>query len=132
MKSVTFAFEIFTLTLNFFFLVKMDINNAYKTTEVAETVESLNSRLQKYFECQPISKAWLFGSRSRGDFREDSDYDILVSFDDGVGLFKYASILSDLEDILKKAVDLVAETSLLPWVKEDVEKEKILIYERKA
>ena len=113
-------------------LGKMDINNTYKTAEISDTIESLSRRLHKYFECQPISKAWLFGSRSRGDFREDSDYDILVSFDEGVGLFKYASILSDLEDILKKAVDLVSETALLPWVKDDVEKDKILIYERKA
>lgn len=57
---------------------------------------------------------------------EDSDYDILVSFDEGVGLFKYASILSDLEEILKKTVDLVSETYFLPWVKDDVD--KILIY----
>lgn len=108
------------------------MDSTYNTAEISETIGSLSRRLHKYFEGQPISKAWLFGSRSRGDFNEDSDYDILVSFDAGVGLFKYASILSDLEDILKKAVDLVSETSLLPWVKDDVEKEKILIYERKA
>ena len=110
----------------------MDLNNTYKTAEISETIESLSRRLHKYFECQPISKAWLFGSRSRSDFREDSDYDILVSFDEGVGLFKHASILSDLEDLLKRSVDLVSEGSLFPWVKESVDKDKILIYERET
>ncbi|MDE6638588.1 MAG: nucleotidyltransferase domain-containing protein [Muribaculaceae bacterium] len=110
----------------------MDIQNTYKYHDVAESSESIRRRLRKYFESQPISKAWLFGSRSRGDYREDSDYDILVSLDDNVGLFKYAAIMSDLEELLNKAVDLVSETSLLPWVKDEVEKEKVLIYERKA
>lgn len=94
--------------------------------------ESMLRRLQEYFSTQPISKAWLFGSRSRGDFREDSDYDILVTFDPNVGLFKYAAITSDLQDLLKKGVDVVTETSLFPWVKESVNRDKILIYEREA
>lgn len=94
--------------------------------------ESLIAKLSSYFSSQPISKAWLFGSRSRGDQRDDSDYDILVSFDENVGLFKYASIVSDLEKLLQKGVDLVTESSLLPWVRETVNNDKILIYERKA
>lgn len=94
--------------------------------------ESVLIKLRNYFSSQPISKAWLFGSRSRDDYRSDSDYDILVTFDNNVGLMKYASIVSDLENILKKGVDLVSETALFPWVKESVEKDKTLIYERKA
>lgn len=94
--------------------------------------ESLKIKLVDYFSKQPVSKAWLFGSRSRGDNREDSDYDIMVDFDKGVGLFKYASILDDLQNLLKRGVDLVTESSLFPWVKDNVNNEKILIYERKA
>lgn len=118
---------------NFYNEIKyMDVKNTHNTKDVTESSKSVMRRLRKYFESQPISKAWLFGSRSRGDYREDSDYDILVSFDDSVGLFKYAAIMSDLEELLNKTVDLVSETSLLPWVKDEVEKEKVLIYERKA
>ncbi len=40
--------------------------------------------------------------------------------------------MSDLEDLLNKTVDLVSDTSLLPWIKDEVKKEKVLIYERKA
>lgn len=94
--------------------------------------EYLVAKLRNYFSNQPISKAWLFGSRSLGEQRDDSDYDILVTFDDNVGLFKYASIVSDLERLLQKGVDLVTETSLLPWVRETVNREKILIYEREG
>lgn len=94
--------------------------------------ESIKTKLSDYFSTQPVSKAWLFGSRSRGDNREDSDYDIMVAFDNGVGLFKYASIVDDLQNLLKRGVDLVTESSLFPWVKDNVNNEKILIYERKT
>lgn len=94
--------------------------------------QSLLDKLTSYFQSQPIAKAWLFGSRSRGEQREDSDYDIMVAFDAPVGLFKYSSIITDLENILKKGVDLVTEKSLYPWVKESVNHDKILIYERKT
>ncbi len=94
--------------------------------------ESVLTRLRDYFRGQPVSEAWLFGSRSRGDNREDSDFDILVNFDNNVGLMKYASMVSDLEEMLKRGVDLVSETSLFPWVKESVDLEKQLIYERET
>lgn len=94
--------------------------------------ESLLTQLRTYFRGQPVSKAWLFGSRSRGDNREDSDFDILVNFDNNVGLFKYASMVSDLENMLKRGVDLVSETAIFPWVRDSVNHEKQLIYEREA
>ncbi|MDE6691955.1 MAG: nucleotidyltransferase domain-containing protein [Muribaculaceae bacterium] len=96
--------------------------------------KSLIDTLKEYFSCQPIEKAWLFGSVSRGEDTPESDLDILVKFDpDGqVGLFKHAAMISDLESLLKKSVDLVSEGSLFPWVRENVDKDKILIYERKA
>ena len=37
--------------------------------------------IQGYFATQPIIKAWLFGSYSRGEETPGSDVDILVSFD---------------------------------------------------
>lgn len=89
-------------------------------------------KIRNYFSGQPILRAWLFGSYARGEQTEDSDVDILVTLDENVGLFKYASMWNDLKELLSKDVDLVGDTSLLPWVKDDVENEKKLIYERKT
>lgn len=89
-------------------------------------------KIKQYFSAQPVSRAWLFGSFARGDASVNSDVDILVEFDNGVGLLKYASICSDLEHLLNKAVDLASDSSLLPWVRKSVDNEKILIYERKT
>ena len=91
-------------------------------------------KIQRYFAGQPVVKAWLFGSMSRGENNSQSDVDILVEFDPeaNVGLFKHASMVLDLENILSRAVDLVTDGTLFPWVREQVEKDKILIYERKT
>ena len=91
-------------------------------------------KIKRYFAGQPVVKAWLFGSFARGEEKEDSDVDILVSFDDKakVSLLRHAGMLCDLEDLLKRPVDLVNELSLYPEVRETVNNDKILIYERNA
>ena len=45
-------------------------------------------QIAEYFKTQPVLKAWLFGSYSRGEETEHSDVDILIVLDDSqhVGL----------------------------------------------
>ena len=87
--------------------------------------------LRKYFSTQPVLKAWLFGSFSRGEETQDSDVDIIVSLDKGkpIGL-KFFGMWSDLEELLGRKVDLVSEGTLLPFAKESAERDKFLVYER--
>lgn len=81
---------------------------------------------------QPVEYAYLFGSRSRGEDTSDSDVDILIKLDPStpIGLFKYAGMINDLENILGRQVDLVDEAGLDRYAKPFVDKDKILIYER--
>lgn len=90
------------------------------------------NKIRQYFANQPVIKAWIFGSFARGEEKESSDVDILVSFDEKakVSLLSHAGMLCDLEDILQRPVDLVNVLSLYPEVKETVDNDKILIYER--
>lgn len=88
--------------------------------------------IRTYLANQPVGKAWIFGSVARGEQTENSDIDILVTFDDNVTLFKYSSMVRDLHRLLNKEIDMVSETSLLPWVKDTIDHDKILIYERKT
>ena len=87
--------------------------------------------LRKYFSTQPVLKAWLFGSFSRGEETLDSDVDIIVSLDKSkpIGL-KFFGMWSDLEELLGRKVDLVSEGTLLPFAKESAERDKFLVYER--
>lgn len=96
--------------------------------------QSLLNKLRAFFATQPVVKAWLFGSYARGEETDNSDIDILVSFDKDakVSLLRHAAMLVDLEDLLRRPVDLVNERSLFPEVSKQVDLDKILIYERKT
>lgn len=100
------------------------MNNSTKTNIIP--------KIQQYFATQPIDKAWLFGSYSRGEEREDSDVDILISVDKSahVGLFKLSGMMLDIEDKLNRKVDLVTDSGLMDFARKSVDKDKILIYER--
>lgn len=84
-----------------------------------------------YFKTQPVLKAYLFGSFSRGEETESSDIDILIVLDESqhIGL-KFFGMYEDLKDLLGRKVDLVTERSLAPFARESVNRDKILIYER--
>ena len=94
--------------------------------------ESVINAIKAYFSSQPVDKAWLFGSFSRGEETESSDVDLLVSFDKSakISLMKIAGMSIDLEELLGRSVDLVAEGSLRPYALGTVNRDKILIYER--
>ena len=68
----------------------------------------------------------LFGSLARGHHTEESDVDLLVDFDDGVGLFQVARLVAELGDLLQSHVDVVSSKSLRPW-DEDVFEEAIAL-----
>ena len=92
----------------------------------------MSKTIADYFKTQPVLKAWLFGSFARGEETPLSDVDILVEFDDKarVSLLKHAAMICDLEKILDRDVDIVPERTLRPRVRESINQDKKLIYER--
>ena len=95
------------------------------------TTEVMKQKIAEYFKTQPVLKAWLFGSYSRGEERPDSDVDILVALDysQPIGL-RFFGMWEDLEEMLNKDVDLVTEASLMPYAEKSANHDKIWIYER--
>ncbi len=95
------------------------------------TTGMMTKSIAEYFKTQPVLKAWLFGSYSRGEQTKDSDVDILVLLDKSrpIGL-KFFGMWNDLEELLGRKVDLVSDGTLLPFAQQSAEKDKILIYEK--
>ncbi|MGF0115009.1 nucleotidyltransferase domain-containing protein [Promicromonospora sp. Marseille-Q5078] len=62
----------------------------------------------------------LFGSVAEGTSAANSDVDLLVDLDDGVGLFALGALEVELEGLLGRPVDVVPERSLRPAVRESV------------
>ena len=96
------------------------------------STQAIQETIAEYFKTQPVLKAWLFGSYSRGEQRRWSDVDILVQYDrqQPIGLLKIAGMKVDLEDLLNCEVDLVEDGTLRPWAVDSVNRDKKLIYER--
>ena len=87
--------------------------------------------IKDYFSHQPVVKAYLFGSYARGEADEKSDIDILVELDhfQKIGLH-FITMQIELENRLKKRVDLISDGSLSKYIKPIVDLEKQLFYAR--
>lgn len=87
--------------------------------------------IKTYFRDKPVLKAYLFGSFSRNQASTDSDVDILVELDYsrhiGMG---FVNMKFDLEEKLRKKVDLVSTNSLSQYIAPFINNDKRLIYER--
>jgi predicted nucleotidyltransferase len=87
--------------------------------------------IRYFFSGLPVKKAYLFGSYSRNDADENSDIDILVELDHTtpIGL-KFFTYEDELQNLLKKKVDIVSYEGISKYVKPFIDKDKVLIYER--
>ena len=92
--------------------------------------ELKREKMQKFFRTQPVLKAYLFGSYSRGEKASDSDIDILIELEDGASLFQFINIKLQLEKLFNKPVDLVSANGISPRIKPYIDQDKILIYEK--
>ena len=72
------------------------------------TIEDIKKAVAKIAPEYKITKATLFGSRARGNFRDDSDVDLIVEFETySVSLLKIFSLKYKLEEIFNVEVDIV-------------------------
>ena len=69
-----------------------------------------------------VRELLLFGSALGPDFREESDYDLLVEFETTaqIGLIQLGLLQQELERLLERKVDLVPKRGLKPMVRERV------------
>lgn len=101
---------------------------------LSKNVQKMIPKIQQYLASQPIEKAWLFGSCSRGEETPKSDVDLLVRYQDSdsMSLFDISRITVNLKKIIKRPIDLIEEDCLLPFASKSANRDKILIYERKG
>ena len=73
------------------------------------TIEDIKKTVAEIAPKYQITKATLFGSRARGNFRPDSDVDLIVEFakEKTVTLFTIANLMNCLEDIFGVSVDVI-------------------------
>ena len=92
------------------------------------TVNKMIPKIRAVLSQQPVVRAWLFGSYSKGEETPDSDVDILVQYDEDarITLLTISRIMTKLSDAVGRKVDLVEDGCLLPFARESAERDKIL------
>ncbi|MEY3220567.1 MAG: hypothetical protein RIT27_1924 [Pseudomonadota bacterium] len=85
--------------------------------------------IKKYFSGQPVKKVYLFGSMARNEATYQSDIDLLVELNESVDLFQFAEMQWQLEELLKRKIDLVSTNGISQCLQPYIEKDKYLIYE---
>jgi len=91
-------------------------------TQALDTLIQLKPELVKRFG---VTRLALFGSTVRDEAKEDSDIDIIVSFDGPATSKQYFGVQFLLEDKLGQPIDLVTEKALRPELKNFIESEAI-------
>lgn len=76
-----------------------------------------------------VDKVYLFGSYARGNSTESSDIDLRIDKGRVKGL-QMAFLLTDLEDALRRPVDLLSSAALDQGFLRSIAKEEKLLYER--
>lgn len=89
--------------------------------------------IKKYLIGQPVKKAYLFGSHARGTANAASDIDILVELDrtNPIGLH-FVRMKIELENLLQAKVDLLSDKGISKYIRQYIENDKTLIYEKDA
>jgi len=93
-----------------------------------ETIKELirhNKKLLK--EQYRIKRLGIFGSYARGEFRQDSDIDILVEFSEPPDFFEFIRLEEFLRELLRVKVDLVTRKALKPFIKNNILRETIFV-----
>jgi predicted nucleotidyltransferase len=67
----------------------------------------------------------VFGSVARDEAAADSDVDILVEFDEPVGLFEFVRLQMRLETLLGRRVDLVTRDALRTTMRDQILNEAV-------
>ncbi len=74
-----------------------------------------------------VAKAGIFGSYARGEANKRSDIDILVKFKGRKSYFDLLDLEEELQEKLKRKIDLITYKSVHPYLKGYIYKDEVKI-----
>jgi predicted nucleotidyltransferase len=91
--------------------------------EILSTLKAHKAEFTKKYHLKSIG---IFGSYSRNDYHEGSDIDILVDFNQSIGI-EFIDLANELEKILEIKVDLVSKNGVKLRYLKEIEKDLIYV-----
>ncbi|MEK7655651.1 MAG: nucleotidyltransferase family protein [Patescibacteria group bacterium] len=98
---------------------------------IAKDIKTIRSRSLPILRRYGVRKASIFGSFARGEQLKKSDVDVLIEPPSTMGLLALIGLQQDLEERLKREVDVVTYNSLHRRIRDRVLNEQIVIYEKR-
>ncbi|MBC8204999.1 nucleotidyltransferase family protein [bacterium] len=95
-----------------------------KLDEIKQIIDDHRSDIEELYK---VNRIGLFGSYVRGEQKDDSDLDVLVSFSEPVSLFWLVKVEIFLSEILGIKVDLVPEKDIRIELKDGILSEAVFI-----
>ena len=78
---------------------------------ISDIRNTLSNHKNRLFREYPIKSMAIFGSYSRGENTDESDLDVLVEFNDKIGV-RFIDLANEIEDIVGLKVDLVSRNGI--------------------
>ena len=94
------------------------------TSEILEQLQSMRQELREQYH---VRRLGIFGSYSRGDQVEQSDLDLVVEFDQPIGMMAFVHLKKFISDKLKLKIDLVTPDGLHPLIRDRVLHEVVYV-----
>ena len=91
------------------------------------SIQKIKKKITPILRHHDVTKAAIFGSFVRGEAKKNSDIDILVEIGEEKSLLDIVGLQLDLEEALKKKVDIVEYSTIHPLLKDRILKEQSVI-----
>lgn len=89
-------------------------------------IEKIKKIVVPILKQHKVKRAGIFGSYARGEQKKDSDVDILIEIEN-ISLLDFVGIKLDLEEAIRKKVDLVEYRAIKPLIKKYILDDEVKI-----
>jgi len=100
-----------------------------KASNLERIISILKEHKAELKEKYGVKEIGIFGSYVSGEYKEKSDIDILVEFEEDakIGLLKFVNLENYLSDLIGVKVDLVEKSALKPRIGKNILREVITL-----
>ncbi len=89
--------------------------------------KEMKNKIKKILKKNNVVRAGIFGSYARGEQKKNSDIDILVEIKADISLLDIIGLQLEIEQTLKRKVDLIEYSEIHDMLKERILKEEVKI-----
>jgi hypothetical protein len=96
-----------------------------KQTTRSRILDEYRERILRLAHTHGAEDVQVFGSLARNEAGAESDLDLLVRLGEGRSLLDLVALKQELEDLMRRPVDVVTDRSLSPYLREHVLREAV-------